>query len=224
MSSRARRTTGAVILPFSNASTAPSAVAPATAPAVAVPPATSSPVDASPHPPDLAAVERDAFAKGFAQGERAGAEAAARRGEAMLRRLTQSLEEVAALRAQVIHDTEHQMVQLALAIARRIVHREVTLDHDVLVAIARVAMDRLGDTTQLTVRLNPEDHAAVTASGAEQWTRGHVNVVADARLPRGGCRIESDLGLVDASIDAQLHEVAQVLLGESSEVTGVRER
>ena len=76
----------------------------------------------------LAALERDAFAKGFAQGERAGAEAAAQRGEAMLRRLTETLDELTTLRAQMIHQTEQQMVQLALAVARRVVHREVSLD------------------------------------------------------------------------------------------------
>ena len=40
----------------------------------------------------LADLEREAFTKGYAQGERAGAEAAATRAEAMLRRLAQTLE------------------------------------------------------------------------------------------------------------------------------------
>src|SRR6185503_17632701 len=99
----------------------------------------------------LAALEREAFAKGYEQGERAGAEAAAQRGEAILRRLTQTVEELTTLRAEMIHQTERQMVQLALAIARRIVHREVSLNQDLLIAMARVALDRLGDSAQVTV-------------------------------------------------------------------------
>src|SRR5688500_9578643 len=63
-----------------------------------------------------AETERDAFAKGYSQGERAGAEAAAQRGEAMLRRLTQTLEELTTLRSEMIHQTERQLVQLALAV------------------------------------------------------------------------------------------------------------
>src|SRR5215217_2872618 len=66
----------------------------------------------------LATLEREAFAKGYEQGERAGAEAAAQRGEAILRRLTQTVDELATLRADMIHQTERQMVQLALGIAR----------------------------------------------------------------------------------------------------------
>lgn len=164
----------------------------------------------------FAALERDAFAKGFAQGERAGAEAANTRGEAMLRRLTQTLEEVTGLRAQMIRETEQQMVRLALAVARRIVHREVSLDQDLLIAIARVALDRLGESAHVTVRLNPEDYDATAKARSAQWTGTQISVAADARVPRGGCRVESDFGMLDAGVDAQIQELAHALLGQRS--------
>ncbi len=164
----------------------------------------------------LAALERDAFSKGFAQGERAGGEAAAQRGEAMLRRLTETLEELTTLRQQMIHETERQMVQLALAIARRIVHREVSIDQDLLVAMARVALERLGESAQVTVRLSPEDFEATSAVRAAEWTGTHVTVVADARVGRGGCRVESEFGAMDAGVDGQIHEIARALLGEAA--------
>jgi flagellar assembly protein FliH len=163
----------------------------------------------------LAVIEREAFAKGFAQGERAGAEAAAVQGEAMLRRLMQTLEEVTDLRARMIRDTEHQMVRLALAIARRVIHREVTIDRELVMAIARVAMDRIGDGASVTVRLNAEDYAAITAARPLPWPEGHVTVQADSRVPRGGCRIDSELGLIDAGVDAQLQEITRALLQDA---------
>src|SRR5262245_60046705 len=164
---------------------------------------------------NLANLERDAFAKGFAQGERAGAEAAAKRGDAMLRRLTQTLEEITGLREQMIRQTEEQMVHLALGVARRIVHREVTLDKDLLIAMARVALDRLGESAKVTVRLNPEDFQATISAQAAAWHGTHVTVVADARVARGGCRIDSDFGALDAGVDAQIQELAHALLGEA---------
>jgi flagellar assembly protein FliH len=164
----------------------------------------------------LAALERDAFSKGFAQGERAGGEAAAQRGEAMIRRLTETLEELTNLREQMIHQTERQMVQLALAIARRIVHREVSIDQDLLIAMARVALDRLGESAQVTVRLSPQDYETTSAVRSAQWTGTHVTVVPDARVGRGGCRVESEFGAMDAGVDAQIHEIARSLLGEAA--------
>ena len=67
------------------------------------------------HLPQLAALERDAFTKGYAQGERAGLEAGAKRAEAMLRRLAQTLEELAGLRDTMVRQTERELVQLSLA-------------------------------------------------------------------------------------------------------------
>lgn len=162
----------------------------------------------------LATLERDAFAKGFSQGELAGAEAAGQRGEMMLHRLMQTLEELTQVRAQMIHQTERQMVQLALAVARRIVHREVTLDPDLLIAMARVAMERLGETAQVKVRLHPDDYEAAGAARVAQLAGSNVMILADAHLSRGGCRIESDMGILDAGVDAQLQEIARALLGE----------
>ena len=68
---------------------------------------------ATPHA-RLSEIERDAFAKGYEQGERAGAEAGGRRAEAMLRRMASTLEELAAVRQQMIQQAERQMVQIAL--------------------------------------------------------------------------------------------------------------
>jgi flagellar assembly protein FliH len=167
----------------------------------------------------LAALEREAFAKGYEQGERSGAAVAAQRGEAMLQRLTQTLEELTTLRTDMIRSTERQLVQLSLAVARRIVHREVSLDADLLIAMARVALDRLGETAQVTVRLHPEEYDA-TGAGRTPVLGSHVTVVADASVGRGGCRVESDFGTMDAGIDAQMQELARALLGEAEMAAG----
>ncbi len=166
------------------------------------------------HAVSLGVVEREAFAKGFAQGERVGIEAASERTDAMLRRLTQTLDELMALRTQMIRQTERQMVQLAIAVARRIVHREVTLDQDLILAMARVALDRLDEAAHVTVRLHPEEFEATATTRASKWTSSHVTVVADPRVGRGGCRVESEFGTIEASVDAQIQEVARALLGD----------
>jgi flagellar assembly protein FliH len=206
MSSRARRIDASAVRPFAWGGSGATPAAPvrsqarAAGPAHADKPETDEEARAALEA-RLAALERDAFSKGFAQGERAGGEAAAQRNEAMLRRLTETLEELTTLREQMIHQTERQMVQLALAIARRIVHREVSIDQDLLIAMARVALERLGESAQVTVRLR---------------TGTHVTVVADARVGRGGCRVESEFGVMEAGVDGQIHEIARALLGEAA--------
>lgn len=187
------------------------------APAVDAPPA----IDPAQHQARLAALEREAFAKGYEQGERAGAEAGAKRADAMLRRLAQTLEELGELRRVMIRQTERQMVQLALAIARRIVRREVAHDQELTLMMARVALERLGDSTSVTIRLHPDDYAATVGGEGAPWSGSHVAVVADGSLNKGGCMVESDFGFVDASVDAQFHEIARGLLAEEAQETAV---
>lgn len=234
MSSKARRVNNdAQVAPFDWSGTAiPPAIAepllaagtppsrPPLAPPLLAPPA---PEPAAPPALDasqqarLASLEREAFAKGYEQGERAGVEAGGKRAEAMLRRLAQTLDELTEVRRAMIRQTERQMVQLALVIAKRVVRREVTIDRDLTLAMARVALDRLGDSTSVTIRLHPEDFQATVRRHDELQAGNHVRVVADGAVSRGGCLVESDFGYVDAGVDTQFQEIARSLLAEEGQ-------
>jgi flagellar assembly protein FliH len=156
--------------------------------------------------------ERNAFLDGYAQGERAGADAASKRSEATLRALTSAIDDLVKLRTDIIQRTERQMVQLALSIARRIVGREISLDRSLIVAMARVAVERLGSHASATVRLHPDDYAAIAAALSHHTDSPHVQVVADPAVQRGGCLVDSDFGFMDVSPDAQFDELARRLL------------
>jgi flagellar assembly protein FliH len=162
----------------------------------------------------LAALERDAFTKGYAQGERTGLEAGATRADAMLRRVAQTLEELSSLREAMVKQTEQQLVQLAVAIARRILQREVSIDPDLTAALAHIALDRLGPSTPAVIRLHPEDYAVVTTQQGNDWAGRQVQVVSDPAVARGGCLVQSEFGYIDASVNAQVDQIARLVLGE----------
>jgi flagellar assembly protein FliH len=179
-------------------------------PAVVPEPATV-PMDVDAH---LATLEREAFAKGYAAGERAGVEAGARRADAMLRRLAETLERLSQLRRTIIQQTEQQVVELAVTLARRVVTREISLDPQLVAALAHVALERLGEQAPATIRLHPDDYAAVAAQRGEAWEGAQVSIVPDAAVARGGCQVESDFGLIDAGVHAQLDELSRALLSD----------
>lgn len=162
----------------------------------------------------FAALERDAFTKGYAQGERAGLEAGGQRAEAMLRRLAATLEELGTLRDEMVRQTEQQLVQLALAIARRVLHREASIDPELAAALAHVALERLGPSSPAVIRLHPDDYGTVTGHQADLWNGRAVKVMPDPAVARGGCLVESDFGYIDASVDAQVNEIARAMLGD----------
>lgn len=167
------------------------------------------------HVAQMEAVEREAFGKGYAQGEREGFDAGQRQADAIIGRMAETLQGLDGLRRSMIHHTEQQMVQLAVTIAKRILRREVTLDEEITLAMVRVALDRLDKATTATVRLHPDDYAMAVGTNKNDWSGGNVTVEADAGIDRGGCQIESPFGTIDASVDAQFAEVATAVLGQA---------
>ena len=177
------------------------------------PPAAGVPAMGAAAPPVAPNQEQEIFAKGFAQGQQAGAAAAQQETAALAKKLAATLDDLMRVRNDMIRHTEKQMVQLALAVARRVVHREISLDANALVTMMRVALERVSDAARVTVRLNPADHQAVGAVLAEAPASGQVTLAADGRVPRGGCKVESEYGDIDAGVDAQIQEIARALLG-----------
>jgi flagellar biosynthesis/type III secretory pathway protein FliH len=137
--------------------------------------------------------------------------------------VSRTIDELASLRREIVRRTERQTVQLVLALAERVVQREVTLDRTLLMGMARSALDRLGDYGTATIRLHPEDLKVIGQAG-ESAEGVPVRVLPDPAIARGGCLVESDFGLMDASPDAQFRELARALLldegGEPGRGTG----
>ena len=161
----------------------------------------------------LAALERDAFVKGYAQGERSGLEAAARQGETSLRRLAETIDEMASMRADLLRRSERELVRLAISIAERIIRREITLDGNLVAAMAKVAIEQLGDRASATIGLHPSDHATFMAAANGTPFPAPVQIVPDPAVTRGGCVVRSDFGEMDLDVSAQLIEISRALLG-----------
>ena len=86
---------------------------------------------------------REAHAAGAREGEIAGRNRAAAEMQPVIERLTRSIQEIANLRARLRREAEADVVQLALAIARRVIHREVAADPDALRGLVTVSYTHL---------------------------------------------------------------------------------
>jgi flagellar assembly protein FliH len=163
----------------------------------------------------LEAVEREAHARGYAEGEAAGLAAGAQESTVLVRELMTAVDNIIKVRSDMLRRTERQMVQLALAVAQRIVQRELATDPALLLEMARGVIARLDESARLTVRLNPHDYE-VSGAAAIADLGPNVTVTADSKVEAGGCRIDSDLGTLEAGVEAQILEFGRALLGEDA--------
>lgn len=107
----------------------------------------------------------------------------------------------------------------ATQLARQVVRSELTANPQTVVAVAQEALDTLLQSARhITVRMHPDDHALVAQGAAETVRSLGARLLADAAVSRGGCLVESDVGVIDAGIEARWRRAA-ALLGVEDEWT-----
>jgi len=149
-------------------------------------------------------------AEAFESGRAAGEQHARAELQPVLARINSSVSEVTGLRADLRRRAERDVVQLALMIAKRILHRQVTVDEEALTAIARVAFERLSRSESYKITVHPRFASAV-ASAMPGGHASRVQIEPDPDCEPGTFVIHSSEGTMDASIDAQLEEIGRGL-------------
>jgi flagellar assembly protein FliH len=149
---------------------------------------------------------RQAFEAGRQQGD----QQARLELQPILERLNISIVEIAAMRPDLRRRAERDVVQLALLIAKRVLHRQLSVDEGALTAIARIAFERLTRSESYRVTVNPQFASAIKAVlPGNQSAR--VQIEPDENCAPGTLIIHSAEGVIDASVDAQLEEISRGL-------------
>lgn len=104
---------------------------------------------------------------------------------------------------------ESEIVQLALAIARKILQREVELDPALLIALVRVALDKMQCGTSVRIRVSSEDADLWRKCGDANTGGARWEIVADETMSSGDCVVETELGTADFGFEAQLRDVQE---------------
>lgn len=146
----------------------------------------------------------------FEAGKQQGRQEARAELQPVVDRLNASITQVLGMRSDLRRRAERDTVQLALMIAKRVLHRQLSVDESALTAIAHIAFDRLTRSESWRVTVHPQFAAAVT-SALPGSHAARVRVDSDPDCALGTLIIHSAEGTIDASIDAQLEEISRGL-------------
>jgi flagellar assembly protein FliH len=188
------------------------------------PRATHGPPARPPQPPntpgtpqvDPAAAEVDARLKaahqqGYAAGEAAEAGRAAQRAaqkmEPAVASLAAVVKELTGMRKRVRMEAEESAVKLAIAIGRRIIHRELATDPEAILGLVVSAFQKLNAREVHRLRVAPADLAVIQEIRARLNLPPGLEISADSELPPGSAIFETSRGELDASVDTQLAEI-----------------
>ncbi|RZL03307.1 MAG: hypothetical protein EOP36_05400 [Rubrivivax sp.] len=189
------------------------------------PPAPPAPV------PNLEELVDQAHKSGYQDGYRNGLIALESYKQTQAAQLAAYMnDQIGALSSDFHHRLESLEQQLAgriagvaLELARQVVRSELDQRPEAVLTVAEEALGVLLSTArQITVRLNPEDNALAQGSLTEVLAARGARLMPDASVTRGGCVVESDIAVVDASVEARWFRAAAAM-GSQTEWHGGHE-
>jgi flagellar assembly protein FliH len=148
---------------------------------------------------------------GYREGEAAGRAQANAQVQQLLEKLARSIQEIAEARPKLRAQAESDLLALSLAIARKILHRELSTDPDSIAGLIKVCLDKVRLQEITRIRLHPQHHAAVQQLLARTSNGVQMELLPDPTLQLGGVIIETTRGEFDASVDVQLKEIERGL-------------
>ncbi len=157
-------------------------------------------------------LKEEAYAAGFAAGEEQGFEAGQQRLQVMLEHLGQALQEVGRLRSRLFEQSERELLELSLAIARKVLHHEASVNRDGILSLIRAGIKRVSQRQELRIKVHPDDILCTVSYKARlmSFLDGIETMTfeEDETVPPGSCVVETPTEIVDLRWEEQLEELA----------------
>jgi flagellar assembly protein FliH len=182
---------------------------------------------------DADEIRREAEDKGYEAGFRRGYDAGRKAGqdaafEQCVKTFAENQEKLASALRAMLADIEQRkrdlfiaarndVVRFAAKVAGRVTRRVATLDSGAATANLEAALALVESKTDLRVRIHPQDVATMRAFAGDLKERfeevRHIDLIEDDALAPGGCIVSTPDTEVDASIDTQVQQIAELLVG-----------
>jgi flagellar assembly protein FliH len=160
-------------------------------------------------------IEREGYARGFEAGRKAGTECVAREAAPLLSGLRAAVDGVNALRERIAREAEPQVVELSVAIARRILIGELTEKPERIAGIVKEAIRRIERAGPVTVRVHP-DLAKVIAGLQDRTTDFQAEILLDVdpSVPPAGPIVTGATEEVLTDVDDQIRVIVEEMRSE----------
>jgi flagellar assembly protein FliH len=110
---------------------------------------------------------------------------------------------------------------VAASIAQQVVRDELRQQPERIARVAHEAIEAVGMSARhIVVQVNPQDHALIEQGAAEVIAARGARLVSDPTIERGGCRVLSDVGTIDARIEARWQEATAAVGADVPWVAG----
>ena len=133
----------------------------------------------------------------------------------LLPALGKAIEDIQHAKQAWLAHWEKSAVHLATAIAERLIRSELPKKPELTMALAQEALQLAAGSGRIRVHLNPADLETLGPQIEEIAQRisavAPAELVADENVSAGGCRVESEFGVIDQQFESQLARIEEEL-------------
>ena len=175
----------------------------------------------------IEAESREAFEKGRKEAEEQGVVSGKEVGyvegkaevERLIQRIQTVLERANDRRAEILLETEQEIIDLVLLITRKVVKVISENQKSTIISNISQALRKIKSRGNVIIRVNLADLKLTTEHTKDFIQRMEgvksIQVAEDSTIDQGGCIIETDFGEIDARISSQLAELESRILDMS---------
>lgn len=161
-------------------------------------------------------IKDNAHKEGFEAGREEGFTSGKEEVDRLIEQLHHIIDKTLEKRQEIIEESETQLINLVLIIAKKVVKVISENQKNVVVNNVIQALRKLKSRGEVLLKVNLDD-VDITTEHVKDFMRmvenvQSVTVVEDSTVDKGGCVVETDFGEIDARISSQLHEIEERIL------------
>jgi len=142
-------------------------------------------------------------------------EKVARRMDSLLPALEKTAVLLDDAKGELLRQWEQSAVRVAVAMARRIIRREVAHEPQIAIEIVTETLRLATSASEIKVHVNPTDYEhlgnQISRLAATLCRVAPTDIVADAEISPGGCKVTTKYGEIDQQIESQLARIEEDL-------------
>ncbi len=164
-------------------------------------------------------IQRLAYEEGFATGEKAGFAEGEQKALLLTEKLETIIDELAGFKERIVNETETQVVDLAVAIARKIIIEEINTQPEIIVTMVRESLKRLQRIGTITIRINPALYDLFTEKKSK-LVDIHEDIIFDVNpnVPITGPLVISQTEEVVTDIESLISNIVKDMKSDSNTV------
>ena len=160
---------------------------------------------------EIEAAEKQGYDQGYLKGLSDGAIAGKKEIDPVIQKLGKAFDEVNQIKTNLSKYTEIEAVNLSIAIAKKIVGNEISINKNVILNIVKEALKKVDGHETIKIKVNPTENHILEENKIDiKKIAGcvqNIEIICDEHIALGGCIVETNIGDIDARIEKQFQVI-----------------